>query len=249
MPEGDSLHRLAAQLQPLVGERVEASSPSPRGHATRRRACRRRPRARVRRGGRQASPAPLRGRRHRAEPSPHERALGRPGARPERAGAAAVARAPDAAFEAAQWNGPVLTARRRAHAAPRPRPARRRHSARGRGALLGPPTRDGCSATSSSTSASSSGIGNMWLAELLWQARALAVASGSARRDRRRARMPVGWGTARDARSGGTGRRSPRAVYRRAARPCPRCSSPIRSRGLGEANRTAYWCDSCQRGS
>ena len=34
MPEGDSLHRLAAQLQPLVGDRVEASSPSPRGQAT-----------------------------------------------------------------------------------------------------------------------------------------------------------------------------------------------------------------------
>ena len=34
MPEGDSLHRIARRLQPLVGERVEAESPHPRGAAT-----------------------------------------------------------------------------------------------------------------------------------------------------------------------------------------------------------------------
>src|SRR6185295_2310602 len=34
MPEGDSLYRIARRLQLLVGERVEASSPSPRGQAT-----------------------------------------------------------------------------------------------------------------------------------------------------------------------------------------------------------------------
>src|SRR2546427_12520402 len=34
MPEGDSLHRAAQRLQVLVGERLEAESPHPRGAAT-----------------------------------------------------------------------------------------------------------------------------------------------------------------------------------------------------------------------
>jgi endonuclease-8 len=42
--------------------------------------------------------------------------------------------------------------------------------------------------------------------------------------------------------------RAERAVYRRAGRPCPRCGGPIRSRGQGDDNRTAYWCPGCQRG-
>jgi endonuclease VIII len=40
--------------------------------------------------------------------------------------------------------------------------------------------------------------------------------------------------------------RHDRAVYKRAGRPCPRCTTPIRSRGQGDANRTTYWCPSCQ---
>src|SRR3954451_1991538 len=34
MPEGDSIHRIAARLAPLVGEIVAASSPNPRGLLT-----------------------------------------------------------------------------------------------------------------------------------------------------------------------------------------------------------------------
>src|SRR5262245_59820490 len=34
MPEGDALHRAARSLRVLVGERVEAESPNPRGLAT-----------------------------------------------------------------------------------------------------------------------------------------------------------------------------------------------------------------------
>ncbi|MGV1047087.1 MAG: Fpg/Nei family DNA glycosylase [Solirubrobacterales bacterium] len=34
------------------------------------------------------------------------------------------------------------------------------------------------------------------------------------------------------------------AVYK--VRSCPRCRGPIRSRGQGDANRTTYWCPSCQ---
>lgn len=39
----------------------------------------------------------------------------------------------------------------------------------------------------------------------------------------------------------------PRAVYRRAGMPCPRCGAKILSRGQGEQNRTTYWCPGCQR--
>jgi endonuclease-8 len=35
-------------------------------------------------------------------------------------------------------------------------------------------------------------------------------------------------------------------VYKRSGRPCPRCGTPIRSRGIGDDNRTAYWCPGCQ---
>jgi endonuclease VIII len=41
------------------------------------------------------------------------------------------------------------------------------------------------------------------------------------------------------------GRRA-RRVYRRRGQPCPRCGTPIRSGGQGDANRTTYWCPSCQ---
>jgi endonuclease-8 len=40
--------------------------------------------------------------------------------------------------------------------------------------------------------------------------------------------------------------RQDRAVYKRSGRPCPRCGTQIRSRGQGDANRTTYWCPSCQ---
>jgi endonuclease VIII len=40
--------------------------------------------------------------------------------------------------------------------------------------------------------------------------------------------------------------RHPRVVYRRAGRPCPACGATIAARGQGDANRTTYWCPSCQ---
>jgi endonuclease-8 len=48
--------------------------------------------------------------------------------------------------------------------------------------------------------------------------------------------------------SAADGRRSPFAVYRRAGSPCPRCGTRILARGQGDANRTTYWCPSCQSG-
>jgi endonuclease-8 len=38
----------------------------------------------------------------------------------------------------------------------------------------------------------------------------------------------------------------PRAVYNRAGLPCERCSTPIRSHGQGDDNRTTFWCPGCQ---
>jgi endonuclease-8 len=40
--------------------------------------------------------------------------------------------------------------------------------------------------------------------------------------------------------------RTPRSIYRRTGQPCPRCGTRISSRGQGDANRTTYWCGSCQ---
>jgi endonuclease-8 len=90
------------------------------------------------------------------------------------------------------------------------------------------------------------GIGNLWKAEALWRAgvspwlplgevgdEALERVLGEA---------------ARLMRTSVDGGRGARAVYRRAGRPCPRCGEPIRSRGQGDDNRTAYWCPRCQAG-
>jgi endonuclease-8 len=90
------------------------------------------------------------------------------------------------------------------------------------------------------------GIGNMWLAEILWHARLSPWLEVGAADDDEIAGA-LAWG--RQAMLGSVGgRRAPRAVYRRTGRPCPRCGGAIRSRGLGELNRTAYWCEACQRG-
>lgn len=35
-------------------------------------------------------------------------------------------------------------------------------------------------------------------------------------------------------------------VYGRSGRPCRRCGTPIRAHGMGDANRTIYWCPTCQ---
>jgi len=91
------------------------------------------------------------------------------------------------------------------------------------------------------------GIGNLWKAECCfavevspWRAvarvsdeEALALVSFA------RERMT------QSARDGFEAR--PRAVYRRAGEPCPRCGAPIRQRGQWEDNRLTFWCERCQR--
>lgn len=42
------------------------------------------------------------------------------------------------------------------------------------------------------------------------------------------------------------GARRPRNVYKRRGEPCPRCGTRILAHGQGDANRTTYWCPTCQ---
>ena len=243
MPEGDSLHRAAALLQPLVGERVEAESAHPQGQAT--------GVARVI-DGRVLTSVEAVGKHLllRFEGDvvlrSHLRMRGRWRLEPRGAQLRGlpwlVLRGRE--WEARQWNGPVLALDQR--------PVRRlgpdllaretqvddlvrrvRHAVPTR--LVGEALLD---------QSVVAGIGNMWLAEALWHARLspwrrVADASdeelGSALafvQERMRASVD--------------GERTARAVYRKAGRPCPRCGTPISSGGLGDANRTAYWCPACQ---
>ena len=247
MPEGDSLHRAAARLQPLVGERVEASSPNPRGLVTN-----------VAQGidGRVLESVDAVGKNLllRFEGDvvlrSHLRMNGRWRVRPvgERAWRGSpwlVLRTPR--WEATQWNGPIL--RLDAGGTRRLGPdlladatrvsdlvARLRATDPAR--LLGDVLVD---------QRVVAGIGNMWLAELLWHARISPwLAVGEATEDE--LTRALGWG--RDSmRASVAGVRPQRAVYRRAERGCPRCGGIVRARGLGEQNRTAYWCAGCQRAS
>ena len=245
MPEGDSLHRAAARLQVLVGEQVEAESPHPRGLAT--------GVARAIDGHRlEAVDAVGKNLLLRFDGGvvlrSHLRMNGRwrvdrRGARPPRGGRPwLVLRGRD--WEATQWNGPVLTLGDRptqalgpdllaAETSPADVVARiRRADPR---TLVGEALVDQHLV---------SGIGNMWLAETLWQARISPWAPLAALRDDELERALAWARTAMRAAAGGN--RPRRAVYRRAGRGCPRCGAVVQSRGLGDANRTAYWCPSCQ---
>src|SRR6266508_6226251 len=89
------------------------------------------------------------------------------------------------------------------------------------------------------------GIGNVWKAEALWQAGLSPWLPLAGVGDDELRRL-LGWCSER-MRASVAGVRSPRRVYRRAGRPCPRCGERISSRGQGDANRTAYWCPGCQK--
>lgn len=246
MPEGDAIHRAAARLQPLVGERVEASSPNPRGQVTGvAHAIDGRVLERVEAVGKHLllrfeGGVVLRS---------HLRINGR--WRIDRAGRERrglpwlVLRGRE--WEATQWNGPVLTLEQRPLGRLGPDlladetdvallVARLRSSDQSR--LVGEALVD---------QRLVSGIGNMWLAETLWHTRISPWVRLLEASDDELVKA-LAW--AREhMRVAVRGSRPPRSVYRRAGRPCPRCGTPISSRGLGEANRTAYWCPACQPGS
>jgi endonuclease-8 len=90
------------------------------------------------------------------------------------------------------------------------------------------------------------GIGNIWKSEACWEARidprrpVRQVSDDAALRAVEAVRP-------RMLRSGTLGPRSVALhVYDRAGRPCSRCGQVVLARGLGDDNRTTYWCPGCQ---
>jgi endonuclease VIII len=233
MPEGDALHRAARRLSVLVGERVEAESPHPRAQVTG---------VAPRIDGRRLEAVEAVGKNLflRFEGGitvrSHLRMSGR--WRVEPRGGARVGRPwlvlRGGAHEAVLWNGPVLEVVSRA-------------------LRLGPDVLTdelsrvrlhGTIGEALLDQRQVSGIGNVWRCEALWHAHVSP------------------WAAAEDVDQPGIldhahrlmaaaldGGRPKRNVYRRAGRPCPRCGTPIRSRGQGDHNRMAYWCPACQAGA
>jgi endonuclease-8 len=243
VPEGDAIHRAAVRLQPLVGERVEAESPNPRGLAT---GVARVVDGRVLEGVDAVGKHLLLRFEGGVVLRSHLRMSGR--WRVGRRGVEVRGRPwlvlRGGEWEATQWNGPVLRLEKRPLARLGPDlladetqvaevVARLRASDRTR--LLGEALLD---------QRLVAGIGNAWLAEMLWVARLSPWSRVGDVADERLAEA-LAWARER-MRASVAGARTARAVYRRPGRPCPRCGTPIESRGLGEHNRTAYWCPRCQ---
>jgi endonuclease-8 len=237
MPEGDSLHRAARRIQPLVGEEVRAEAPHPRGAAVASLVDGRRLLA-ARAVGKNLllefegdvvvrSHLRMRG-RWSVVPAGSKRA-GRPWL---------VLRGRKQ--EAVLWNGPVLELDRgrTARLGPdiltdpiEPAPLRHIDQRRALGEIL-------------LDQRVVAGIGNLWKAEALWHARVSPWRTVAETSDEELGRVLDE--AARLMKSSLVDGRPGRAVYRRAGRACPRCGNPIRSRGQGDDNRMAYWCTSCQ---
>ena len=244
MPEGDALHRAAERLQVLVGEHVEVETPNPRasgkGIAER---LDGRKLERVEAVGKNLLLSFEGGQVLRS----HLRMTGR--WRVAQRGAPRtglpwlVIRGRE--HEAVLWNGPVLEL-----------DGRRRLGRLGPDILEVPPDLDRMVGNLRREPARPvgeaildqrfvAGIGNMWKAECLWAAQVSPWARlDTIGDDQLRAVLGEAH---RLMRTGLEGARPLRRVYRRAGRPCPRCGEPIRSRGQGDDNRTAYWCPVCQQ--
>jgi len=245
MPEGDTLHRAARRLQVLVGERVAVETPHPRAASML---------AAERLDGRRLEAVEAVGKnlllsfegglvlRSHLRMSGRWQVLER-GA--EKHGRPWLVLS-GAEREAVLWNGPVLelTARGTRRLGPdiladppdfAGMLARLRAGHQGR--ELGDALLD---------QRLVAGIGNVWKAESLWRAELSPWLRLDQVSDDELGRV-LGE-AARLMRAALDGGRGNRAVYKRAGRPCPRCGTPIRSRGQGDDNRTAYWCPGCQRG-
>ena len=245
MPEGDSLHRAAQRLQPLVGQRLEVESPHPRAQATG---------VAARVDGRVLESVAAVGKNLllRFEGGivvrSHLRMTGRwriePRGKPRTGLPWLVLRGE--AFEGVLWNGPVLTLESR--------------SVRQLGQDILGEELDVDAAVARLRSAADrplgealqdqrlvAGIGNMWMAEALWTIQVSPwLRVGETGDETLRDAVAAARRLMREALATG---RPGRQVYRRAGRPCVRCGTIVRSRGQGDDNRTAYWCPSCQAGA
>ena len=246
MPEGDTLHRAAARLQVLVGQQLEVETPHPRA------------------GGRQLAER-LHGRRLESVEAvgknlllrfegdlvlrSHLRMTGRWRVEPRGARRVGqpwlVLRGAD--HEAVLWNGPVLELVRGENATSRLGPdilARPPDLE----AMLErlrdePPERQVGDALLDQRLVA--GIGNLWKAEALWDARVSPWRQLADLSDREL--LAALDAAHRLMRTGVEGTRPLRHVYRRAGRPCRRCGATIRSHAQGDDARTAFWCPGCQR--
>jgi endonuclease-8 len=246
VPEGDTIHRAANRLQILVGERLVAVSPNPRARVER---------VAERIDGRRLESVTAHGKNLilRFEGGvvlrSHLRMTGRWNVRP--IGQRTVGRPwlvlRGERAEAILWNGPVLELHTRGLARLGPDILGRPPAIDGMLARLrlGDPTRPLGEALLDQRVVA--GIGNMWLAEALWAAELSPWRRlGEVSEEERRRALAAAGELMRAAVDGERGR--PRQVYRRAGRLCPRCGTPIRSFGLGDDNRLAYWCPGCQVG-
>ncbi len=244
MPEGDAVHRAALRLQPLVGQRITASSPHPRARVER---------VAERIDGRRLESVEAVGKNivlrfdGGIAVRSHLRMSGRWSVRPKgtrAVGAPWLVLAGDT-LEAVLWNGPVLELHLRALERLGPdileRPPRIDVMlSRLRAADLTRPL--GEALLDQSLVA---GIGNMWLAEILWTVRLSPwLRLGAVVEDDRHRALAAAAELMAAALERGRGPR--RGAYRRAGLPCPRCGTKIASRGQGDANRIAYWCPTCQ---
>lgn len=245
MPEGDSLHRVARRLQVLVGERLEAESQHPRGLATGVAAVL---------DGLVLESAEAVGKHLllRFEGDVVLRSHLRMNGRWRVAPRDAVVRGKPwlilrgAEWKATQWHGPDLSLDLRPVARLGPDLVADETDVGAVVSRLRSGDRDRLVGEALVDQRVVSGVGNMWLAESLWHERVSPWSTIGEVTDEGLERVLA---HARAAmRLSVTGSRPRKAVHRRAGRPCPRCGTPIRSRGLGDANRTAYWCPGCQRG-
>ena len=245
MPEGDSLHRAAQRLQVLVGERVEVETPHPRAAVKG---------LAERLDGRRLEQVEAVGKNLllRFEGGlvlrSHLRMKGR--WRVEQRGAVRAGKPwlvlRGAEHEAVLWNGAVLELLG-ARGAPRLGPD-----------ILGePPDYETMVARLRADVAREigdalldqrlvAGIGNLWKAEALWQAR-VSPWRRVAEVDESELRAVLETAHTQ-MRTAVEERRPASHVYRRAGRPCPRCGGAVRSAPQGEHARAAYWCPGCQVG-
>lgn len=245
VPEGDTVHRAGRRLQALVGQVVEATSPSPRGRATR---------VAEQVDGRRLVSVTVHGKNlvlrfdGRVVVRSHLGMSGRWVVRPRGDDA------PRAAWlvlrgerdEAVLWNGTTLELHTRALGSLGPdileQPPRldamvARIQQGHDGRFLGETLLD---------QRLVAGIGNKWLAEALWAAELSPWLRASRLEERAVRRALAAAAELMSESLAGRVRRN--RVYRRVGRPCPRCGATIRSYGQGDANRMTYWCPGCQRG-